>query len=461
MDLIIKNGTVVTPQGLLKTDVAVVGSHIAGLTTGLIGPHVIDAAGCYVLPGGIDPHVHLQMPAGDYVSSDDFASGTTAACLGGTTTIIDFVEPESGEPLIEALEKRQAEADDQVVVDYGLHMTIPAWHASHPSSLASLSEIVAAGVTSFKLYMAYEGFRLGDTQLLDVIAAVKDVGGLPIVHCENGPLCEHLRARAVARGQTAPPYHAETRPPRQEAEAVSRLIDIASLVESPVYVVHVSCRAALDRIRAAHARGDNVYGETCPQYLFLDKSGLTGDQGERLICAPPLRTAKDQDALWYGLREAVIDLVATDQCPFTAAEKAGHPVFTEVPGGLPSIEARLALVHNALNERKMDVSALAQLCSTRAGDIFGLSAKGRIRVGLDADLVIFDPEREVTIEPGKMLHEQVDWSPYEGMHVRGWTRDVIARGKHVVRDGRFVGERGRGRFVRRERSLMVQGAASV
>ena len=449
MDLVIRNGTVLSPGGRLKADIGVEGGSIAAVDVGLRGTDEIDASGCYVLPGGVDPHVHLQMPAGDYVSSDSFASGTAAAALGGTTTVIDFVEPEPGEPFLEALERRRAEADGQVVVDYGLHMTIPTWHAAHPASLTELPAVVEAGVSSFKLYLAYEGFRLNDAQLYETIAAVNDADGLPIAHCENGPICEHLRAQAVAHGQTAPRYHAVTRPPRQEAEAVSRLIDIASLAGSPVYVVHVSCRAALDRIEAAQTRGDVVYSETCPQYLLLDKSALIGDHGERMICAPPLRVEADRQALWRALKTGAVDLVATDHCPFTADEKAGHAAFTEIPGGLPSIEARLALVQDARRAHGMSLEDVARVCSTRAADIFGLSTKGRIAVGLDADLVIFDPRRQVTLEPGETLHERVDWSPYAGMHVRGWTRDVISGGKVMVRGGEFVGRIGHGEFVPR------------
>ncbi len=451
MDLIVKNGTLVTSQGLVKTDLGIVGSHIAGITKYLFGPRMIDASGCYVLPGGVDPHVHLQMPAGDTMSSDDFASGTTAAALGGTTTIIDFVEPEPGEPFLDALEKRQAEADGRVAVDYGLHMTIPTWHAAHPASLAALPQVVEAGVSSFKLYMAYQGFRLNDVQLLDALSAVGDAGGLAIVHCENGPICEHLRQQAIERGETAPRCHATTRPPRQEAEAVSRLIDIASLVNCPVYVAHVSCEETLSRIEAARTRGDAVYSETCPQYLFLDRSALSGPHGERMICSPPLRTAEDRHALWSGLRRGIVDVVSTDHCPFWATDKAGHADFTMVPGGLPSIESRLSLVHSALDEREMNMEDLVSVCAAQAADVFGLSTKGRIALGLDADLVILDPKRDVTIRAGETLHERVDWSPYEGMTVSGWTRDVVSRGEHIVDDGRFVGEEGRGKFLRRDR----------
>ncbi|MEE8391281.1 MAG: amidohydrolase family protein, partial [Anaerolineae bacterium] len=319
MDTVIRNGTLITPGGTFPADVGIAGERIAVLGEELHGAVELDATGCYVLPGGVDPHVHLQMPAGDYISSDDFTSGTVAAALGGTTTVIDFVEPEPGEPLLKALERRRAEADGRVAVDYSLHMTIPTWHAGHPESLDALPEVMAAGVPSFKLYLAYEGLRLDDAQLYRVMEAIADCGGLPIVHCENGPLCDELRAQAVAQGNVSPIYHALTRPPRQEAEAVSRVIDIAALAESPVYIVHVSCEESMLRIQAARARGEEVYGETCPQYLLLDGLALNRPGGERLICAPPLRTEKDNEAMWGGLAFEDLDVLATDHCPFTRA----------------------------------------------------------------------------------------------------------------------------------------------
>jgi dihydropyrimidinase len=451
MDIVIRNGTVITPGGVFTADVGIVGERIAALGGELHGTVELDAAGCYVLPGGIDPHVHLQMPTGaGYVSADDFASGTVAAALGGTTTVIDFTDPEPGEPLLAAQAKRQTKADGRVAVDYGLHMTIPTWHAAHPEVLETLPEVVAAGARSFKLYLAYEGLQLDDVQLHRVMQALAGVGGLPIVHSENGPLCDALRAQAVAQGQAAPLYHAVTRPPRQEAEAVSRVIDIAALGGSPVYIVHVSCRESMSRIQAAQARGDEVYGETCPQYLLLDKTALEGPHAERFICAPPLRTEKDQEALWGGLISGPLDVLATDHCPFTVAEKGGHADFTTIPGGLPSIEARLSLAYHFGRQHGLTLERWVEVCCANPARIFGLRRKGQIAPDFDADLTIFDPDRQVTLQAGRTLHERVDWSPYEGMQVQGWPRDVLSRGRVVVRDGQFVGELGWGRFVHRQ-----------
>jgi len=457
MDVVIRNGILITPGGVFPADVGIVGGRITAL--GEVGARLplpygaveLDATGCYVLPGGVDPHVHLQMPVGDYVSSDDFTSGTVAAAMGGTTTVIDFVEPEPEEPLLEALEKRQAEADGRVAVDYGLHMTIPTWHAAHPETLDILPEAVAAGVPSFKLYLAYEGFRLDDAQLYRVMKAIADVGGLPIMHCENGPVCETLRAQAVARGEITPIYHALTRPPRQEAEAVSHAIDFAALAGSPLYIVHVSCEESMLRIQAARARGEDVYGETCPQYLLLNGMALDLPGGERLVCSPPLRTEEDNEALWGGLAFEDLDVLATDHCPFTVAEKSGHADFTTIPGGLPSIEARLSLTYHFGQRYWMTLERWVEVCCANPARIFGLRRKGQIAPGFDADLVVFDPERWVTLQAGKTLHERVDWSPYEGMRVQGWPRDVLSRGRVIVRDGEFVGQAGWGHFVHRER----------
>ena len=452
MDLVIRNGTLITPGGVFPADVGIAGERIGALGEELRGAVEIDATGCYVLPGAIDPHVHLQMPVGDYASSDDFTSGAVAAALGGTTTVIDFVEPEPGEPLLDALEKRRAEADSRVAVDYGLHTTIPTWHAAHPETLDTLPEVMTAGVPSFKLYLAYEGLRLDDAQLYRALKAIAGVGGLPIIHCENGPLCETLRAQAVAQGNTAPIYHPLTRPPRQEAEAVSRAIDVAALAGSPLYVMHVSCAEAAARIAAARARGEPVHGETCPQYLALTADALDGPHGERFICAPPLRSEADQSALWHALAQGDLDTLATDHCPFTADEKAGHADFTSIPGGLPSIEVRLSLAYTlGVRAGRLTPERWVEVCCAAPARLLGLAHKGRLSPGFDADLVIFDPQRRVTIQAGKTLHERVDWSPYEGMTVQGWPRHVLSRGRVIVRDGEFVGEPGWGRFVSRGR----------
>jgi len=451
MDIVIRNGKLVTAGGVFAADLGIIKERIAALGEELEGDLEIDATGCYVLPGAVDPHVHLQMPIGHYVSADDFASGTIAAACGGTTSVIDFVEPAPGQTFLSALEARQAEADERVTVDYSLHMTIPAWQAARTEALSQLPQVRAAGVSSFKLYMAYQGLYLNDEQLYTALKAVASVNGLPIVHSENGPLCEKLRSEALAAGHTAPRYHALTRPPQQEAEAVNRIIDIAGLAQSRLYIVHLSCAEALARVASARLRGKEVYGETCPQYLALTADAFDEAHGERFICAPPLRSQADQKALWAALSGGALDVLATDHCPFSAAEKAGHADFTTIPGGLPSIEARLSLAYSqGVRAGHLSLERWVEVCCTAPARIFGLSRKGRIAPGFDADLVIFDPQTEIVLS-AETLHEKVDWTPYEGLRLQGWPRHVLCRGRVIVRDRNFVGQPGHGRFIPQER----------
>jgi len=449
MDLVIRSGDVITAGGIFRADVGVRGEQIVAVGNNLRGAAEIDAAGCYVIPGAVDPHVHLQMPLGAYTSADSFATGTVAAACGGTTTIIDFVEPGAGQPLLDALAARRAEADGAVAVDYGLHMTIPAWHAQRARVLSQVPDVLTAGCSSFKMYLAYDGLMLDDVSLYMAMAAVGKAGGLPIVHCENGALCDLMRKVSVASGRVAPVDHAFTRPPRQEAEATSRAIDMAALTGSPIYIVHVSCAASLERVKAARARGDVVYGETCPQYLLLDWRRLKEAHGERLICAPPLRTATDSDPLWRALARGELDVLSTDHCPFMAADKAGHPDFTTIPGGLPSIEPRLSLAYHFGRAAGLSLERWVDVCCSRPAQIFGLPRKGHIAKGFDADLVIFDPNRVITLASGRTLHERADWSPYEGMRLRGWPRHVLSRGRVIVRNAMFTGSADHGRFVKR------------
>jgi dihydropyrimidinase len=442
---VIRNGLVVTAAAAFPADVAIDGERIAGVGLGLQGERVIDATDCYVIPGGVDVHVHLQMSVAKYTSSDTFESGTVAAAHGGTTSIVDFVEPEGKASMLSALEARRAEADDQVAIDYGLHMTIPAWHADH--ALDQIPATMAEGIYSFKMYQAYGPLCLNDTQLYTALKALGRNGAFPILHSENGPVLDRLRAEALAAGRVEPIWHARTRPADLEGEAAGRALDLARQADSPLYIVHVSCKETLDRVAAARRRNQAAYGESCPQYLFLTEEKLTGRHAERFICAPPLRTAADQAALWGGLARGELQVVSTDHCPFIASEKGAEPDFTRIPGGIPSIEARLSLVHEGVQRGELSLMRWVESCCTAPAQLFKLPRKGRIAPGYDADVVIFDPEREVVLS-AEGLHEQVDWSPYEGMTVRGWPREVLSRGKLIVKDGEFRGAPGRGRFIR-------------
>ena len=450
-DLVIRNGTLVTATAVFPADVAIVGQQIAAIGHNLRGRQEIDASGQYVIPGAIDGHVHLGMPIGRFTSSDDFYHGTRAAACGGTTAIVDFVETRPDETMLAALAARRAVAGG-AVIDYGLHMTIG------PTDIAKLDQLPAAraaGCGSVKLYMAY-GLRLNDGELLRALAAAAEAGALPVVHAENWDIITTLIAGNLAAGRTTPHWHPRSRPAELEGEAAGRVIDIAAYVGTPVHIFHVSCAATVARIAAAKARGLPVSGETCPQYLYLtdelyDRPGVAGALP---VCAPPLRPAGDRDTLWRALSSGALDLVTTDHCPFTAAEKAtGLDDFSRIPGGVPSIESRLALVYAGLvgNNAAPDPAALSRwvdVCCTTPARLFGFSRKGQLLPGYDADVVLFDPAREFTITPNS-LHETAGWTPYEGLTLRGWPTTTISRGDMIVADGHWQGAAGRGRFVLR------------
>jgi dihydropyrimidinase len=449
-DLVIRNGTLINPDTVYQADVGVDGGRIAAIGEALTGRQEIDAAGMLVTPGAVDVHVHLQMPAGDdLVSSDDFYTGTQAAACGGTTTIIDFVEAEADQTLMAALAARRSEADGRVVVDYGLHMTLAA------ADIAKLEEVPAvaqAGCASFKLYQAYAGFQLDDGASMQALEAIRDVGGLALVHAENGDVIRTLVARHRTQGEHEPRWHPRSHPALMEAEAAGRAIDLATLVGAPLYVVHVSCAEVVERVAAARARGLPIYGETCPQYLLLsdDLYEQPGLEGALPVCSPPLRSEADQARLWQALARDELQTVGTDHCPFTRADKArGLDDFSRIPGGLPAIEARFALLHAfGVRPRRISLNRWVDLCCTTPARLFGLRQKGAIAVGYDADLVVFDPQRRVNLSE-ETLHENVDWTPFEGIEVTGWPAITISRGVVVVQDGEFCGRAGHGRFIAR------------
>jgi len=451
-DLVIKNGTVVTAEAVFAADVAVSGETIAALGDDLSGRREIDAAGKLVIPGGIDVHVHLQMPIGRFTSTDDFYHGTRAAAMGGTTAVIDFVETLPQETMLEALAARRALAGDKAAVDYSFHMTIG------PGDIARLDQVAdarLAGCGSFKLYMAY-GLRLNDGELLRALEAIRDVGALPVVHAENWDVITTLIRRNLAAGRTGPRWHPRSRPAALEAEAAGRVIDIAGWVGVPLHIFHVSCEATAARIAAAKSRGQPVFGETCPQYLFLtdelyDRPGVAGALP---VCSPPLRPAADRAALWDALTSGALDLVSTDHCPFTAAEKeTGLGDFSAIPGGVPSIESRVALVYDGLVNRATgdETAALRRwvdVCATTPARLLGFGCKGRLLPGYDADIVVFDPQLPHIITAGG-LSETAGWTPYEGLHLRGRPAITISRGEVIVDNGQWLGTPGRGRFVAR------------
>jgi dihydropyrimidinase len=416
------------------------------------GENVVDVAGLVVVPGGVDAHTHMQLPVGAVRSADDFASGTMAAAIGGTTTIIDYVTAYRGEDPLAALSQWQTWAV-QSVVDYGLHMTF-----TEAVGEAVVADCIERGVTSFKLYLAYpQLLQVDDGVVLDVLRACGRHGGLVTVHCENGGAIEALRRRALAEGRTSVVSHRETRPAVLEAEAVGRVGRLAEVAEAPAYVVHLSSAPGLAEVRAAQQRGVPLAAETCPQYLHLDASVLERPDGENYVCTPPLRDPEHREELWEGLARGWIHTVATDHCPFTVADRRrgtagrdeGFADFTEIPGGLPGVETRMTLVWQGVRAGRITAADWVRLCAEAPARLFGLfPRKGCLRPGSDADVVVWDPGRAQSLD-ASALHMRVDHSPYAGQVARGWPALVLSRGRVVARDGAFVGEPEWGRYLAR------------
>ncbi len=447
-DLVIQNGTVVTAVATYKADIGVNGETIAAIGQNLNGKRTIDAEGKLVTPGAVDIHVHLQMPIGNFVSTDDFYTGTAAAAFGGATAIIDFVETQPDEMMTEAIAARRSLADPRVIIDYGLHMTIT------PLDIVKLDQVpaaFAAGCTTFKLYLAY-GHRLDDGQLLRALTAVRDVNALPVVHAENWDVILTLIAENLVRGHTEPRWHPRSRPAQFEGEAVGRVIQLASFVGVPVHIFHVSCQEAVRQIVTARAKGQPVTGETCPQYLFLtqDVYDAPGVAGALPVCSPPIREQQQQDALWQALSQGDLQLVSSDHCPFTRAEKAsGLHRYSQIPGGVPSLEMRFnALYSSGVKRGCLTLNQWVALCCTTPARVAGLEGKGHIAPGYDADLVIFDPDATFTITTNT-LHEAADWTPYEGLTLHGRVETTLVRGRVIVADGELQVEAGYGRYLHR------------
>lgn len=447
-DLVIKNGTVVTAVSTTQADIGINGETITAVGQNLQGRQEIDAAGMLVTPGAVDIHVHLQMPIGQFISTDDFYTGTVAAAFGGTTTIIDFVETQPAETMVEAIAARRTLADPKVVIDYGLHMTITP---PDIAKLEQLPEAFQAGCTTFKLYMAY-GHRLHDGELLQALTAVQQTNGLPVIHAENWDIIQTLIAQNVANGRPTPHWHPRSRPAEFEGEATGRVIQIAEFVGVPVHIFHVSCDTAVQAIVSAREKGQAVTGETCPQYLFLtqDVYDAPGVVGTLPVCSPPIREQAEQDALWTAVQNGDLQLITTDHCPFTREEKAtGLDNYSLIPGGVPSIEMRFSAIYSqGVRTGLITPNQWVNLCCTEPARLVGLEKKGHIAPGYDADLVIFDPETAWTVSH-KTLHEAAGWTPYEGLRLHGRPQTTIIRGQTVVNDGELVAEAGNGRYLHR------------
>jgi len=455
MRTLIRHGTVVTAVGASPADVLIEGERIVEVAPlpGAAADRVIDARGKYVLPGGIDVHTHLDMPLGDTVSSDDFATGTVAAAFGGTTSIVDFAVQERGRSLREAWETWMRKAEGKAAIDFGLHMIVCDLS---PAVEREMDAMVAEGVTSFKLFMAYPGrLMVDDAAIGRALKRAAENGGTVMLHAEDGNAIEALVRRALAEGKRAPKYHALTRPASTEADAVRRTIALAEQARAPVYIVHVSAAEAVDEIAAGRARGVAVLGETCPQYLFLsdERYDEPGFEGAKYVMSPPLRPRVGQERLWRGLAGDELQVVATDHCPFNMKDQKilGRDDFTKIPGGAPGIETRMSLVFDGgVGAGRLTIGRFVELTATNPAEIFGLyPRKGTIAVGSDADVVVWDPEKAI-IWSSATHHMRVDYNPYEGRVTKGAPETVLVRGRPVIEGGNFVGRAGAGQFLKRE-----------
>ena len=454
MKVLIKNGRVVTAVDDYLADVLIEDEKVAviGRQLDMEADRTIDASGKLVIPGGIDPHTHMELPFGGTFASDDFQTGTIAAAHGGTTTIIDFAVQYHGESLIQAVDNWHKKAEGKTAIDYGFHLITTDLPDER---VPEMRQLINEGVMSFKLFMAYPGvFLVDDATIYRAMKNAGEAGGLICMHAENGIVINEIIKHALAEGKTAPKYHALTRPTKAEAEGVHRAIAIAEMAEAPVYIVHLSCADALEEVREARDKGLATYAETCPQYLFLDYSlyEREGFEGAKWVMTPPLREKWNQDKLWQGLQGNDLQVVSTDHCPFCFKEQKelGRGDFTKIPNGGPGVEHRMSLVYNGgVAGGRISLNRFVELTSTSAAKLFGLfPRKGTIAVGSDADIVIFDPNEEMTISAATH-HMNVDYSAYEGTKVRGATKTVLSRGKVVIDDGKYVGKPGDGQFLRR------------
>jgi dihydropyrimidinase len=451
---LITNGTVVTASETLQADVLVEDEKVAAIALDLDvqAERTIDATDRYVIPGGVDVHTHFDLPFGGSFCSDDFGTGTRAAAFGGTTTCVDFALQDYGESLRKGLDRWFAKGQ-KAQTDYGLHMIV---REVNDQVLKEMDQLVGEGITSFKLFMAYPGvFMLDDAAIFKAMQRAADSGALIMMHAENGGPIDVLVQQHLAEGKTDPVYHGLTRPAAMEGEAVHRVFKMAELAGAPAYIVHLSSRDALDALQEARDRGVAAYAETCPQYLYLSLDDLArpGFEGAKFVCSPPLRSKDHQDELWKGLAQGDLQIVATDHAPFNfkGQKDMGRDSFADIPNGLPSVEDRVTLIFQRVRSGQLSPSRWVELVATNPAKMFGLyPRKGTIAPGFDADIVVFDPNRERVISAGSH-HMNVDYSCYEGMTVWGLPEVVMQRGNVLVENDEWLGTEGGGSFIPRSR----------
>jgi len=463
---LIQGGTVVTATETMRADVLIEGEKVVALLrdTTLLGEEpvvdsIIDATDKLIFPGSVDAHTHMEIPFGAATSKDTFETGTQAAAWGGTTTIIDFPIQMKGDSLIGSFEDTMAKAEGNSAIDFGFHQIVGD---VNEQSLAEIDLVLAEGVTSYKLFTAYPGvYYSTDAEVAKVMQWASGNGSTILMHAENGSAIDLLREQAIARGDTGPMAHALTRPSALEGEAAHRVILLAEMTGAPVYIVHISAKEVVSEIAAARARGVNAFGETCPQYLYLELSMLDrGFEGAKFVCSPPLRDPADghQEALWRGLANGDLQVIATDHCPFDfeGQKTLGRDDFTQIPNGLPVVEHRFQLmIHAALAEGRFSLNRMVDISATAPAKMFGLyPQKGTICVGSDADIAIVDPNATVVLS-AETHHMNVDYSCFEGLELTGAVETVLSRGEVIVSDAQFHGSKSHGRYLRRGLNQLV------
>lgn len=463
MSTVIRGGTIVTADLSYKADVLIEGGRIAAIGEGLMGDEVLDASGCYVMPGGIDPHTHLEMPFMGTYSADDFESGTRAALAGGTTMVVDFALPSPGQSLMDAL-KMWDNKSGRAHCDYSYHMAVTWWGEQ---VFDEMEEVVGRGITSFKHFMAYKGsLMVNDDEMFSSFRRVGDLGGVALVHAENGDVVAELSARLLAEGNVGPEGHAYSRPPQVEGEATNRAIMIADMAGVPLYVVHTSCEDSHEAIRRARAQGKRVWGEPLIQHLVLDESEYFNpdwDHAARRVMSPPFRNKLHQDSLWAGLQSGSLSCVATDHCAFTTEQKrTGIGDFTKIPNGTGGLEDRMPVLWTqGVGTGRLTPNEFVAVTSTNIAKILNMyPKKGAVLVGSDADLVVWDPKAEKTISAGRQ-QSSIDYNVFEGIKVTGLPRFTLTRGVVAVTEGKVESREGHGEFVAREARPAVNRALSA
>ncbi|NDO45399.1 dihydropyrimidinase [Clostridium sp. MD294] len=456
-DMIIKNGMIVTASDRYKGDIGIIDSKIAEIAVNLHddADKVIDAANKFVFPGGIDGHTHLDMPFGGTFSSDDFITGTKAAACGGTTTIVDYSVQPQGKSLSEAAKIWHEKADNKACIDYAFHIAITD---VNENTIKEMPIMVEKGYSSFKVYMVYDGMRVEDGEFIEILENAAKCGATIGVHCENYYVIKYLTEKLLTEGKIEPKYHPISRPAACEGEAANRAIRLAEMADAPLFIVHNSCEESISEIKSARERGVKVMGETCPQYLIrsIDDYEEPNFAGSKYVMSPPLRDKKNWDYIWKSIKEGVLQTVATDHCPFFMEQKKlGIDDFTKIPNGAPGIELRMPIMLSHGPKHGLTYEKIVEVTATNPAKVFGMyPQKGTIAVGSDADLFLYDPNKKVTVNVD-MLHENVDYTTFDGEQLDGYPVMTICRGKVIAENGEFVGEEGYGKFVKRGKGQIL------